>query len=494
MLRIPHESSLTLLRDFLSEAGYTANRLRSELGLGRGLYANLENLAPLLERTNGDALLPLLGRLFFIGWPAAIDLSRKHIPEQILQLCQDSGLLAIEDNSFSPAAVIVPFENVLLFAADAPRLRGTNPNIVIGPSSATSIVANSLFRTPAGTVLDICTGSGVLAIIAASFSDSVIGTDINERAVEFARFNAALNGVENVEFVAGDAFAPAEGKAFDRIIANPPFFLAPKKNFTYSDSPLKLDGFTRKLAMEAPRYLKENGVFQMVCEWVEVEGEPWEQRLHSWTSHSGCDVFVYVGPSSDPLNYSENRFHEAGSLHTGDTSNFISERVKYFREHRVRKVLSGVITMRKRKGVNWFSAIAGDLSIELGKIIEERVNARTIISEYTEEQWLQAKLRFAPDALIIQSKALKENGWDFSSIEVAKPSCIKDPLVVDLPVLGTIELFDGSNTLAAIIQKTAEALALSPDEAKSRCFQLAKRLVRSGFVLPTTPKVGGIQE
>ena len=48
--------------------------------------------------------------------------------------------------------------------------------------------------------------------------------------------------------------------------------------------------------MEAPRYLEENGVFQMICEWVEVEGEPWEQRLQSWTAGSGCDVFVYVGP------------------------------------------------------------------------------------------------------------------------------------------------------------------------------------------------------
>jgi hypothetical protein len=494
MLRIPYQPSLTVLRDFLLQAGYDSKRLASELGLRSALHANLGNLQPLLERTSGNAALPLLARLFFVGWPAKGELCRKYIPEHILNLCLDANILALDDGDLSPSVVIMPFENLTLFAADAPRLRGANPNIVIGPSGTTSILTKAGFRTPTRAVLDIGTGSGVLAIRAAAFSDQVIGTDINERAIEFARFNAALNGVGNVEFTAGDAFAPAEGRQFSRILANPPFFLSAKKHFAYSDSPLELDGFTRKLAMEAPRYLEENGTFQMICEWVEVEGEPWEQRLRTWTAGSGCDVFVFLGPSSTPLDYSENRYHEASTLHTGNVDNLISERLNYLRGHHVRQVMSGVITMRKRKGVNWFATIPGDLTIDAATTIQERMAALTLIGEYTTEQWLRARLRFAPDAAITETRAFGANGWVLTNIEVTKPSGIKDPLKVDWSVLRTIELFDGSNTLAEVIEKTAAALSLPYEDAKSRCLALAKRLVQSSFVLPVASEEDSSQK
>ena len=194
------------------------------------------------------------------------------------------------------------------------------------------------------------------------------------------------------------------------------------------------------------------------------------------------------------VNYAEDRFHEAGTLYSGDRKNVMSDRLKYLREHRVQKVASGVITMRKRKGANWFTAVSGNLDSDLGKLIKERVNGRTIISEYTEQDWLQARLRFASDTVITQTQALKDDGWKLTGVEIVKPGAIKDPLVLDASVLRAIELFDGSNTLAAIIDKTAEALALSHEMAKSHCFQLAKRLVRSGFVLPVASETNSIQE
>src|SRR5687767_4579649 len=44
-----------------------------------------------------------------------------------------------------------------------------------------------------GTVLDLCTGSGVLAVFAAQKANDVIGIDINPRAIEFAKLNSQLN-------------------------------------------------------------------------------------------------------------------------------------------------------------------------------------------------------------------------------------------------------------------------------------------------------------
>lgn len=83
-------------------------------------------------------------------------------------------------------------------------------------------------------VLDLCTGSGVQAIIKARRAKLVIGVDINPRAVEFACFNAALNGMsDRCDFRCGSLYEPIRGAKdtrdarFDLVIANPPFVPSP---------------------------------------------------------------------------------------------------------------------------------------------------------------------------------------------------------------------------------------------------------------------------
>ncbi len=208
----------------------------------------------------------------------------------------------------------------------------------------------------------------------------------------------------------------------------------------------------------------------------------------SWTAGSGCDVFVLLGPKINALDYSERRFHEAGALYSGSTEHLMSGRVNYLREHRVEYVLSGIITMRKRKGVNWFASISGDISKRTSVAIQERLEAFTFVNEQTQEQWLDARLRFAPGTVINQTSTFDENGWQVTNAEVSRDDGISDQLKVDLPVLQALEMFDGNSTLREIIGKTSEALALHYPEAQARCTLLAKRLAQSGFVIPSRRK------
>ncbi len=76
-------------------------------------------------------------------------------------------------------------------------------------------------------ILDLCTGSGCLALaLAQRFSDAdVTGVDISEDALRFASGNAELNRIDNVTFVRGDllsAIRPGCGD-FDLLISNPPY-------------------------------------------------------------------------------------------------------------------------------------------------------------------------------------------------------------------------------------------------------------------------------
>jgi release factor glutamine methyltransferase len=76
---------------------------------------------------------------------------------------------------------------------------------------------------PRATVLDLCTGSGILAITAAlRGARAVRAVDVSRRAVATVHLNARLNGVR-VSAVRGDLFDAVRGERFDAIVSNPPY-------------------------------------------------------------------------------------------------------------------------------------------------------------------------------------------------------------------------------------------------------------------------------
>lgn len=79
-------------------------------------------------------------------------------------------------------------------------------------------------------VLDMGTGSGVCALVAARHARRVVAVDINPTAVRCATVNALLNRLEGrIEIRHGDLFAAVPGERFDLVLFNPPFLLgAPK--------------------------------------------------------------------------------------------------------------------------------------------------------------------------------------------------------------------------------------------------------------------------
>ena len=78
-------------------------------------------------------------------------------------------------------------------------------------------------------VLDIGTGSGLLALFAARQGASVTALDINPAAVEAARRNAAANDL-SITVVESDLLAGLPAQSFDVILINPPYFPADPRN------------------------------------------------------------------------------------------------------------------------------------------------------------------------------------------------------------------------------------------------------------------------
>jgi release factor glutamine methyltransferase len=100
---------------------------------------------------------------------------------------------------------------------------------VFRPRSDTWLLAAVLRRRPevaGGAVLDVCTGSGAIAIAAAqSGARSVTAVDVSARAVLSARINARLNGVR-IEALRASLLDAVPGRRFDVIVSNPPYLPA----------------------------------------------------------------------------------------------------------------------------------------------------------------------------------------------------------------------------------------------------------------------------
>jgi release factor glutamine methyltransferase len=72
-------------------------------------------------------------------------------------------------------------------------------------------------------VLEIGTGIGLAAVLAARAGARVVATDVVEAAVRCARANAVLNGVaDRIDVAQGDGYAPVRGRIFDLICTSPP--------------------------------------------------------------------------------------------------------------------------------------------------------------------------------------------------------------------------------------------------------------------------------
>ena len=118
-------------------------------------------------------------------------------------------------------------------------------------------------------VLDLCTGSGAIAISVAVNSDAKVWAgDVSEKALEIAKKNAIENKAD-VNFILSNMFENIAGQ-FDIIISNPPYIetnTIPTLDLEVQNEPhLALDGgsdgldFYRTIANHAPDYLNEDGI------------------------------------------------------------------------------------------------------------------------------------------------------------------------------------------------------------------------------------------
>jgi release factor glutamine methyltransferase len=160
---------------------------------------------------------------------------------------------------------------------------------VFRPISDTWLLADALDREllpPGARILDLCSGSGALAIRAAlaarreiarggetsragAISRQVTAVDVSRRAVLTIRLNAALNGVR-VRAVRGDLLNAVAGERFDAIVSNPPYVPAasdelPARGLARAwDAGRDGRALLDRICEDAPAHLNPGGVILLV--------------------------------------------------------------------------------------------------------------------------------------------------------------------------------------------------------------------------------------
>jgi len=284
----PQIETLAGLGSRLSELGYTEHAVRDWLGgtdVAIRRFQQVPSYVALLRQVNSPAAR--LAGFALMRQELSLREARE-IFGDCLEALHDQRMLEVEGDVVRPLADLYPCEGVYLFAdlKFSPFKRLPNHVYEVGGDSYT--LARCTPRWPNEAALDLCTGSGVHAVLAARHTQEVMGVDINSRAIDFSSLNAVINNVhDHCAFVRGSLYEPAAGRRFDLITANTPFVPTPTEEQleAYRWGGEDGDDINRVLVAGITEHLRPGGCLALFTNYTVLRGggrlESLE-RMASW--------------------------------------------------------------------------------------------------------------------------------------------------------------------------------------------------------------------
>ena len=474
------------LKGWLKELGYTELSLQASYGVSTTLKRDA--MRAFLHRTREPSGLSLLARLFLAGQSVPEELARREWPEWVFEFFLQGRFFTRESDSLHPDVTIVP-RGELLFVSDALRVIGgdhARDYVLPAGTQAAESLLNLTLRTPVQKTLDLCTGCGEQALLAAAHSEHVVATDINSRALRYAEMNARLNGIDSVEFRTGDLFEAVEGETFDLIVTNPPFVPSPGKTFTYRDTDEELDNLCRRLVTEVPAYLSAGGIFQLLCEWVELKNQPWQQRLAGWLEGTGCDGWVLHWPPRSPDEYTAARLGEVSGPGLATGSENFAQWTESFSSHQVTGIHAGLVVMRRRTGRNWvrYQPVVRPVAGPAGDtILKCLAGADFVDAEVSNETLLGSVMRPSPELRLQQALEFRDERWEVPTSRARLAGGLALETELDPAAAMLLNQFDGRRTLRACLERLADFMGMEPVEIADSGLETTRTLISSGLLL-----------
>ncbi|WP_321470278.1 methyltransferase [uncultured Paludibaculum sp.] len=296
-LKIGTPDQFSELRESLRRLGYSEEAVSRRTG-SETIY-QFKVLAE--DRAAGAEIhdaLDVLIRLLMDEEPVEETVILAHLPARLLELLSDLDVVVKKDETHWHSTVVLYPVAGLYVASDRTRLVGEKLPADAVYAAITGNTGRFLSiqpEDPGDDFLDLCCGTGVAALLAASRgAKRAWAADLGQRSVHFSDFNAKLNGLLQVTAVQGDLFGAVDGQTFDCVVAHPPYVPDASMKLLFRDGGEDGEQIFRRIIQDLPRYLKPGGRFYCVTTATDRENELLQERIRLWLGETSPEFDVIL--------------------------------------------------------------------------------------------------------------------------------------------------------------------------------------------------------
>jgi hypothetical protein len=490
------------LRDDLAAASFTVARLGELWGsdagsaLGRGHRVPAIRALDLLVEFDPAAVL---GRLFILGMPAPIADVAMALPGLELEGAMELGLLRLGDETAEPLLDLRPYSFTdswgaadWWIASDLGELAlgGALPeDHVLGVGGASLTLAGLQVELSRELALDLGTGCGIQALHASRHSGRVIATDISERALDYASFNAQLNGIRNIEFRLGSMFEPVTDERFDYIVSNPPFVITPRVDgvpaYEYRDGGRVGDAIVAEVVAGAATHLRPGGIAQLLGNWEYRAVEDGLERIGDWIDEGGLDGWVIEREVQDAALYAQTWIRDGGTRAGATSDRLEAAWLDDFEARGVTAVGFGYVVLRSRlrhtaERLRRLERLDGPVGADLGSRISATLEAYDWQACRDDHAFVREMLVVAPD--VTEERHYWPGDEHPAVMNLRQGGGFARTYPLGTALAAVVGACDGELSVAAICAAVSELLEVDESELRAEVLPSLREFVTVGLL------------
>ena len=481
------------LADDLSAADFTVDGLTDLWGVDADAALHRGHRVPALRAVRrSPSPRATLARLFVLG----VSVDTADLEAALPRLGHEGAVrLGLVDGSGMPLLDLRPYAVVdaagvvhWWIASDLGELalgHAIPEDHVLGVGGASSTLSGLLVPSPVDAALDLGTGCGIQALHLARHAKRVVATDISRRALDLARFNAAINNVDSIEFRHGSLFEPVAGERFDRIASNPPFVITPRVQdvpaYEYRDGGMEGDALVETVVLALRAHLTVGGIAQLLGNWEYGERDGLD-RVASWVNAAGLDAWVVERERQSVEAYAETWIRDGGTR-PGPEFDRLSERwLDDFARRGVTDVGFGYLTLRKPHAEPTVRRIER-YDAPLGGALGEH-----IASVFAAHDWLNAhdlpaaRLTLAPD--VTEERHYWPGADDPTVMLLRQGAGFARSVPMGTALAAVVGACDGELPIGVIAAAVADLLEVDVEAVLADVLPTIADLVVTGFLRP----------
>jgi SAM-dependent methyltransferase len=332
-----------------------------------------------------------------------------------------------------------------------------------------------------GATLDLCGGSGIVALHFSRAANRAVTSDITARSAFMADFNARLNGAD-ITSACGDLYAPVSGQLFDVISAHPPWVPSTGDAMVFRDGGDVGEAVIQRVIAGVAGHLGSGGTATIVSLGRDTLAAGYESRARGWLGEAGHDCDVILGV--EKMLTIEELAHSMRKTHFKDNAGEADRMAARLRALDTDKFIYGALFIRRT-----------------GQPVSEpplrlRMSSRAVAADYDRlfawrsrrrspgfPDWLQAaKPRLSPHLEVNIREVVKEGALTTAAVTLTAEDAFLAYLRTDAWTIPLISAFDGRRTLQDVFNAAHTTGQMPGDFTLAAFTDFVALLIERGFL------------